>query len=478
VAGGSHATDLLDRVVKDPSALVHFVGIGGTGMSALAQYRAMAGGRVSGSDRGFDLEAAGAPHDWTGRLGIGVRPQDGSGVPGAALVVTSTAVEDSIPDVRAARDLGIPVAHRAEFLAAIVRTRRTIAVTGSSGKSTAVAMVFEGLRGAGFDPGVLTGGDLSLLQAGGLRGNAWVGGDWLVIEADESDKSLVHYEPEIGVILNVHRDHYEEAEVLAVFDEFRRRVRHTLILGSDPALASLRDARTITFGADAAADLAITEVTPTASGTTFRLGGTPVALGIPGAHNAWNAAAALAACRAAGADLGRAASALASFRGVARRFEIVGRGSGIEVVDDFAHNPAKVSAALATARERSRRVLAFFQPHGFAPMRFMRAELVRAFAAGQRPQDRLWLPEIFYTGGTAVRDLSSRDLCADVVALGGRAEYAPSREAFIAALRETASAGDCVLIMGARDPSLGAFARSVAAALVPESAAGSACAQA
>ena len=376
--------------------------------------------------------------------------------------MTSTAIEESIADVRAARERGIPIAHRAELLAAIVRSRPTIAVTGSSGKSTAVAMVFEALRGAGLDPGLLTGGDLALLQDQGYKGNAWVGRDWLVIEADESDKSLVHYAPAIGVILNLHRDHYEAAEVLEVFETFRRQVRDVVILGADPALAPLRDARTVTFGGAPEADLRIEDAIPTPAGSSFRFAGVPVELGIPGAHNVLNAAAALAACRAAGADFARAAAALAGFRGVSRRFEIVARRDGVEVVDDFAHNPAKVAAALATASERSRRVLAFFQPHGFAPMRFMRAELTAAFAAGQRPQDRLFLPEIFYTGGTAVRDLSSRDLCADVAALGGRATFLPSRDDFHAVVRETAAPGDCILIMGARDPSLGAFARSVA----------------
>ena len=285
-------------------------------------------------------------------------------------------------------------------------------------------MVFEALRGAGLDPGLLTGGDLALLQNQGFKGNAWVGRDWLVIEADESDKSLVHYAPEIGVILNLHRDHYEAAEVLEVFETFRRQVREAVILGSDAALASppRRADRHVRRrpgrgppdrGRDSDPGREARSASRESRST----------LGIPGRTTSLNAAAALAACRAAGADLARAAAALARFRGVARRFEIVARRDGVEVVDDFAHNPAKVAAALATARERSSRVLAFFQPHGFAPMRFMRAELAAAFAAGQRPQDRLFLPEIFYTGGTAVRDLSSRDLCADVAALGGRATF-------------------------------------------------------
>jgi UDP-N-acetylmuramate--alanine ligase len=464
--GGNEAPpDLLDRIAADSAKLVHFVGIGGTGMSALAQLRAMGGGRASGSDRGFDQDGSDGARGWAERLGIPILPQDGSGVSGADLVVTSTAVEDSVADVRAARERGVPIAHRSELLAALVRSRPTIAVTGSSGKSTAVAMMFEALRGAGLDPGLLTGGDLGMLRDQGLKGNAWVGRGWLVIEADESDKSLVQYEPEIGVVLNLHRDHYEPAEVLGMFQTFRSRVRRTLVLGSDAALVPLRDARTITFGEAPGSDFHIEAIVPTRAGSSFRIGDLAVELGVPGIHNVLNAAAALAACHAAGADLARAAGALARFRGVARRFEIVRRAGDVEVVDDFAHNPAKVAAALATARERSRRVLAFFQPHGFAPMRFMRAELTAAFAAGQRPEDRLFLPEIFYTGGTAVRDLSSRDLCADVSALGGHAAFLESREDLRRIVRDTAAPGDCILIMGARDPSLGDFARSVAASL-------------
>jgi UDP-N-acetylmuramate--alanine ligase len=455
--------ELLDRILRGPSRLVHFVGVAGSGMSALAQYRAIGGGRTSGSDRSFDHGGAGAERAQLERLGVILRPQDGSGVAPADLVVTSTAVEDSIPDVVAAAARGIPVAHRAEVLAALVRSRPTIAVTGSSGKSTAVAMVFEALRGCGLDPGVITGGDLRVLQGAGLKGNAWIGRDWLVIEADESDKSLVHYEPEIGVILNVHRDHYEAEEVLQVFDQFRKKVRKQVVLGEDEALASLRDAQSVTFGPSPAATIRVESVVPCPNGVTFRLDGVLVALPIPGAHNAWNAAAALAACRAAGVPLHAAAAALARFRGVARRFEVVGSGAGVEVVDDFAHNPAKVAAALATARERSRRVLAFFQPHGYAPMRFMRAELVRAFAEGLRPNDQLFLPEIFYTGGTATRDLSSRDLCADVAGLGGRAEFLRDRRDLLRILKKAVAPGDCVLVMGARDPSLADFAREVAA---------------
>jgi UDP-N-acetylmuramate--alanine ligase len=460
-------TDRLDRIVRDPSSLVHFVGIAGTGMSALAQYRALQGGRVSGSDRSFDRAMDAGDRAWADRLAIRIGPQDGSRVAGSDLVVTSTAVEDTIPDVRRARELGIPIAHRAEVLAAFVRARPTIAVTGSSGKSTVVAMIFEALRGAGLDPGVLTGGELLCLKAGDLRGNAWLGRDWLVIEADESDKSLVHYAPEIGVILNVHRDHYEAAEVLRVFGEFRRRVRRTAVIGACDELSTLRGPGAVTFGLEAGADVPVTGVTATKTGSTFHLAGVPVTLGTPGLHNVLNAAAALAACRATGADVARAAGALAGYRGVSRRFEIVGRAGGVEVVDDFAHNPAKVTAALATARARSRRVLAFFQPHGFAPMRFMRHDLVRAFAEGQRPQDRLFLPEILYVGGTAARDLSARDLCADVGALGGHAQFLEDRAALPGILGELARPGDCVLIMGARDPSLGAFARAVAAGLPP-----------
>ena len=174
-----------------------------------------------------------------------------------------------------------------------------------------------------------------------------------------------------------------------------------------------------------------------------------------------NALAAIAACRALGVPPADMAAPLAEFRGVGRRFQILGTARGVEVVDDFAHNPAKLEAALETAHRRAKRVLAVYQPHGFGPTRFLRDDFVKTFATALTSEDRLWLLEIFYAGGTAQRDLSSADIAAEIVSHGRRAAFAPGREELIHAIAAEAREGDLVLIMGARDPSLTDFARAV-----------------
>ena len=445
---------------------LHFTGLAGSGMSALAQFAALCGGSVSGSDRAFDRSERGGARAQLEGLGIAVAAQDGSGVDGdCAAVIHSTAVEDTVPDVVAARHRGVPLVHRSELLAHLVAARRTVAVTGTSGKSTVAAMIFEILRGAGADPSLITGGELCALQAEGLWGNAWVGkSDLLVIEADESDGSLVRYEPAVGVLLNLQRDHKEPAQVAEMFDTFRGRVREALVVGEDPALSAFAAGATV-FGFEAGALVRGLDVATEGGGSSFQVDGVAFRLPHPGRHNVANALAAIAACRTLGVGLDAMVGPLARFQGVARRFQSLGTRRGIEVVDDFAHNPAKVAASLRAARLRAQRVLAVYQPHGYAPTRFLRQEFVATFARELAPSDRLWWLEVYYAGGSAQRDFSSANIVAEIVAQGASAAFAPSRDWLVARIAEEARAGDLVLVMGARDPSLSDLARDILAAL-------------
>ncbi len=440
----------------------HYAGLGGSGMSALAQFQAMLGGRASGSDRAFDRGERAESRAQLERLGIVVHPQDGSGLDDdCAALVVSTAVEEDVPDVAAARALGVPIVHRSELLAHFVATHRTIAVAGTSGKSTTVAMAFEILRGAGRDPSVITGGDLVLLQREGLWGNAWHGrSDLLVVEADESDGSLVRYQPAVAVVLNLQRDHKEMAEVMAMFEAFRARTREDVVVGEDEALRPLREGALVTgFGPDAHLRAVALRLEPAAS--AFEVDGVAFRLPVPGRHNVENALAAIAAARSLGVGLAEMVEPLANFQGVGRRFQSLGVARGIEVIDDFAHNPAKLRAALVTAQARAARVLAVFQPHGYGPTRFLRDDLVAAFAETLRPADRLWMLEVFYAGGTATRDVSAADLVSAIAARGRSAEFAESRPALVERLAAEARAGDLVIVMGARDPSLTTLARAI-----------------
>jgi len=455
----------------DGTGRFHYAGLGGSGMSALAQYQVMRGGHASGSDRAFDRGERAPMRAMLERVGIEVQPQDGSGIAGSAALVLSTAVEDSVPDVAGAKTLGIPIIHRSELLAHYVGRRRSIAITGTSGKSTVAAMVFEILRGAGRDPSIITGGDLVVLQDQGLIGNAWAGqSDLLVVEADESDGSLVRYTPAVGVVLNLQKDHKEEAEVSAMFETFRDRIREALVVAEDANVVGLAEAARVrgiavhVYGTGEHAGTRADDLDVGHDTSGFDVDGVRFAVPVPGEHNLVNALAAIAACRAVGVPLADMVEPLARYHGVARRFQLVGRARGVEVIDDFAHNPAKIHAALRTAQRRARgRVLAIYQAHGYGPTRFLRNDLVATFASTLRSRDFLWMPEVFYAGGTAVRDFSAAQLIEDIAARGVAAEFGDSREEIIEQVGTVARPGDLVLVMGARDPSLTDFARALLA---------------
>ncbi len=461
--------------MSSPEPWLHFVGVGGSGMSALALFHAGRGGRATGSDRAFDRGEREEIRRALEAAGVIIVPQDGNAIThDCDAVVVSTAVEGTILDVRAARALGIAVLHRSELLARFVQEHRTIAVTGTSGKSTVTAMIFTVLRGCGHDPRLLTGGALVALQRDGYLGNAW-GGDgdggptpWLVIEADESDGSVVRYHPWCGVVLNLGRDHKEPEDVAAMFDVFKANVTGPLIVGEGSRLDALRTGA-VTFGLGAHCDVRAEALASGPRGSAFTVQGVRFSVPTPGRHDVRNAAAAIAACRAAGVALDAMIEPLAGFAGVVRRFQSLGHTRGVEVIDDFAHNPDKLTAALAAAHARlarpDSRVLAIFQPHGFGPTRFLRHDLVDALATSLQPQDVLWLPEIYYAGGTVTRDISSADLVGAIRAKDRDARFVSDRAQLPAAVAAEAREGDLVMVMGARDPSLTALGRDILAAL-------------
>lgn len=482
--GNADIADLFDRVaVGDPVLIadklsgdglglgrLHFAGVAGSGMSALAQFMAMKGGRASGSDRSFDRGQRPEDRARLEALGVTIFPQDGAGLAGdCAALVVSTAVEEEVPDVAAARRLGVPVLHRSELLAHLVARYRTVAVTGTSGKSTTAAMVFAILRGAGHDPSIITGGELVELQQEGLWGNAWAGqSDLLVIEADESDGSVVRYHAALGVLLNLQRDHKEMDAVAEMFRTFRSQLREGALVGEADNLREFAVGATV-FGCGPEAAFRAEAIQTGPEGTTFTVREQTFRLPVPGHHNLENALAAMAACAALDVPLAAMAAPLAGFQGVARRFQVLGTARGVTVVDDFGHNPAKVAASIRAAHLRvaatGGRVLAIFQPHGFGPLKFLRADFVETFATELQPQDRLWFLDVFYAGGTAARDISSAEVIADILPRLGTAEHAPSREWLVTRLAAEARPGDLILVMGARDPSLTELSRQILARL-------------
>jgi UDP-N-acetylmuramate--alanine ligase len=444
----------------------HFVGIGGAGMSALAQFEALGGGAVTGSDRNFDR---GLQLDLKRRfsdLGIRLFAQDGSGIDAATdKVVVSGAIEGDNPELAQAAEFKVRVEHRADALAAHVAGHKTVAVAGTSGKSTVTAMVFEILTASGKSPSLITGAPLVTLENKGLIGNAFRGkSDFLVIEADESDGTLPKYAPHIGVLLNLGKDHKEISELREIFDKFKGRSAQFVVNADQENLAEFcGDA--LTFGFETG-NIRGRNLELFPDRCRFTVEDAEFDVPVPGRHNAENALAATAAAVAAGATAAEAAAALSIFRGVYRRFQSVGEARGVSVVDDYAHNPDKVSAAMAAAHLRSKRVLAVFQPHGYGPTRFLKTEFIDAFSRALGPEDVLWMPEIYYAGGTATKDISAENLVEGVSAAGRDARFVAERSAICEKIASEARAGDLVLVMGARDPSLSDFAKSVLAGLV------------
>ena len=444
---------------------LHFAGIMGSGMSAIAQYLAWSGQAVTGSDRiafAQEMEETGEKLE---RCGCLLFPQDGSGVTDATeALVVSTAIEEDNPDIASARKRGLPIFHRSDVLAAIVAAHRTIAVCGTSGKSTVTALIFEILRACGQSPSLITGANLIRLHEEGLIGNAFQGDSGiLVMEADESDGTLVKYGPQEAVFLNISKDHKSVAETLELFNCLARRTPLVIKNADDPQLHALPS--THSFGLSDCADFrpqAVKAVTPS---VRFTLKETDIECPLPGSYNLSNILAALSAGESQGCSLEQMAKPLREFKGVQRRFSIARTSRGITVIDDYAHNPEKIMAAILTARDFGARILAVFQPHGYGPTLFLKDELVDAFARIIRETDAVYFLPVYYAGGTVRKDISSEDLAAWVRSRGVRS-FAPSgRQGLIADLQQRVKPGDVVILMGARDPSLSLLAGEIGGSL-------------
>jgi UDP-N-acetylmuramate--alanine ligase len=448
----------------------HFSGIAGAGMNPLAQLMRTRGHRVQGSDRSLDQGKNQELAARLRRLGIELRPHDGTAVaPGIDRFVYSTAVEADTPEMRAARALGVDLVPRPALLAEVVNGGQPgVAIAGTSGKSTITAMLGWLLRESGLAATVIGGAGLaregasSCFIAGPANGP-------VVVEACESDGTLVGYEPTMGLVHNISRDHAELESLRAQFGAFARNCARLLVNGGCVEAGALGHRfHGVSYGVapDADARLEVLGVGPDRARGFLKLPAGAVALDLPqpGRHNLENAAAAAMVAIELGVDVNEVAGLLALFPGVSRRFEVIGTtATGIRVVDDYAHNGEKLRATLTTAQAAGR-VVAIFQPHGFGPARFLRTELKTLLPATLRAEDRFCYSEIFYAGGTVAKDISSRALAGDLPpAL--QCGYAANHEAVRQWVLAEARPGDTVLVMGARDPELPRLARSIHDAL-------------
>ena len=466
---------------SDLSALLKrpffFCGIGGSGMLPLACILRGRGAAIAGSDRSFDQGRSPEKFAWIANQGIDLYPQDGSGITsGDQILVASAAIEDTVPEVRRAIELGCDRMSRAELLSALFNgAERSIAIGGTSGKSTVTGMTGWVLTQAGRDPTIMNGAVMKNFRSDdALFASARVGdGRSFVSEVDESDGSIALYRPSVAVLLNVTLDHKGMDELRVLFGDYLA-VSDMAVINADDAeaLALAGRARSaITYGIDAAdarIGVAAGSIREEARGigaiVLDRAEGreAELSLQVPGRHNLSNALAALGAAMAVGVDFDVAVKALGGFTGLARRFDIVGTSaSGITVIDDFGHNPDKVRAPLRTLRAHPGRVIAFFQPHGFGPIRQMGRELAEVFAEELDGDDRVILCDPAYFGGTVDRSIGGADLAQWICDAGKDAEHFASREDCGDRIVEIAQAGDRIVVMGARDDTLSTFARAI-----------------
>jgi len=433
---------------------VHIVGVAGAGMSAIALLLARMGHRVSGSD----IKESSVFHRL---IGAGVEVHVGNRaehVPADAdAVVYSTAVPRSNPELVAADAQGIAVIHRAAALAAIATTKRAIAVAGSHGKTTTSSMLTLVLRHAGWDPSFVIGGEVNEVGTNAGHGE----GEWLVVEADESDGTFLHLRPEAALLTNVepdHLDHYGGFDGLVhAFEEFVDSATGLVVCGTDDTVArDIAAARTgvVSYGEREDADYRIVDAHADSAGCRFTLvrRGEPLAtltapLGVKAATNATGAA---AVALELGVEIDAVERALRSFGGVARRFQLRGERDGVVFVDDYAHLPTEVAAAIAAARAGGwKRVIAVFQPHRYSRT----ASLWQDFADAFSGADAVVITDVYAAGETPIGGVSGRLIVQAIQTAHPEAhvEYAPGASELVDVPRRLAQAGDVVLTLGAGD---------------------------
>lgn len=418
-----------------------FCGVGGSGMSSLAKVVLSQGHVVYGSDRNYDHGRFPEHFENLKSAGVQMVAQDGSGITvDLDALVVSSAVEDSIPDVAKAKETGLSIIKRAELLASICNNAKSICVGGTNGKSTVTGMIGYLLHQAGHQPTVINGGEMLNFD----RDNAVIGNpERIVVETDESDGSITNFHADIAVLTNISEDHKGMDELLPIFKQYLSQSQFQVLNIDCPNVEKLAkkfpEAYTYSIK-DCPADLDLI---------------------VPGVHNKSNAMAAMKVAEICHINSEDAMAHLREFKGITSRLEVVGRANGITVIDDFGHNPDKIEAGLKTLKESDGRLILMYQPHGFAPTRQHRHELIDVFAKYLTSEDIFYMPDILYFGGTVEQDISSDDIVKPLRDKGLNAGYIADKRDIETDIIKHAKDGDTICIMGARDDSLRQMARSI-----------------
>lgn len=434
------------------------------------------GDTVTGSDRSYDQGRTPEKFAWLKATGIGLSAQDGSGISkNIDALVVSTAVEASIPDVKAALELGIKIIKRSELLANLFnQADQRIAIAGTSGKSTTTGMIGYVQYHAEKNPTVMNGAVFRDFQTPDTPYATALYGDrhLFVTEADESDGSIALYNPTIAVLNNISLDHKGIDELRSLFTDFVQKAGAAVLNLDNGFVAEIAQKNTsatnMTYGLIYPnARLGAADINTLPDGLTCLIedrqtGKTShLRLKLPGLHNLANALACIGVCLLLGLELQQICNLLSGFSGVKRRLEVIGQANGITVIDDFAHNPDKIDATLKTLKEFPGRLHIMFQIHGYNPIKLMHKEFTATFAKHLTAEDTLYIPEVLYLGGTVDKGYTAKDLVEELKQAGINAIWHDKRDEIADKITSTAQTGDRVVVMGARDDTLSNFAKEI-----------------
>jgi UDP-N-acetylmuramate--alanine ligase len=451
---------MLEKTLK-----ISFSGIGGSGVSAIACFMADKGHTIAGSDRSFDDNSENLLRTILRSKGITIVPQDGNGIDRSIdLVVFSTAVEHDMPEFTKAVSLNIPIKTRPEYLAELSAEYKTIAVAGTSGKSTAAGMLAFLMNRLKMEPNFIGGGRVKQFKTELNPGNSLAGDSTiLVIEACESDGTITSYIPEHLILLNLQLDHNTIDVTAEMFKTIISNTREMLLINADDENLNLISPKNaITFSIDSSSKYRAMDIFLKPLSTDFSVNGAHFSLSLPGRHNLYNSLSCIAILSEMGIPLKYIANVLHEFHGIERRFDIHLDNERYLVIDDYAHNPHKISSLMQAMKNIRKGVCYIFQPHGYGPTRMMKNEYIEAFVQNLDDSDHLILLPIFYTGGTAKKDISSHDLADGIRDKGKSVEVIEKRENVLKILPQW----DTYVIFGARDETLSEFSRKIADALL------------
>ncbi len=419
---------------------------------------------IAGSDRLFDLSAA---HPIRARLednGIVIFPQNGQGLDGSFdFAVFSTSVEKTNADFKRAEMLGIPLKTRPEYLAEIVSEYRSVAVAGTSGKSTTSGMLAFLMERLGMSPNFIGGGRVKQFRTGRNSGNYYSGSsDTLIIEACESDGTIVNYKPAWSIILNLDLDHHSIDQTARMFEKLSENTsKRVFVSADDNNLEACAIRNAISFSIRKKSAYQAKDISFFPLSTVFTVNGQPYELSLPGEYNLYNALACISFLSELGVSAKDIAAVLPEFSGIERRFDIHRKDGRYLVIDDYAHNPHKIYNLMEAMKKISGSVCYIFQPHGYGPTRLMKDGYIETFAKGLRGTDHLMLLPIYYAGGTAAKDISSRDLAEGIAASGRPAEVIGDRSDVL----KKVGLWDTYVVLGARDDTLSELAEQIAKGL-------------